>query len=57
MLVSMANINIVKYRKEKNVYVLRYTGNNNIKKIYTFLYEDAFTYLDRKRNKMYLYCQ
>lgn len=42
----------VKIYKSKNIYVLQYTGRNNIKKIYTLLYSNTpVLYMKRKKIK------
>lgn len=51
ILINKANLHATKINKHYGIYKLNYSGNNNIKNIYNFLYNDAHVYLDRKHNK------
>lgn len=48
-------INLCKILKQDNIYTIAYSGNNNIREIYHFLYQDSTIYLDRKRDKFLNY--
>ena len=57
MLVKNAKVNYAKNclktpNSKHKVYSLSYSGNNNIKKIYYYLYKDATIWLDRKKEKL-----
>ncbi len=45
------NINLNKITKIKNIYSLRYSGNKNSLKFFSWLYKDATIYLERKKEK------
>src|SRR5205823_5513441 len=46
------NISIQKLGKNKNISLYSICGNNNIRKIYNFLYSDATLFLSRKKDKL-----
>jgi hypothetical protein len=46
-----ANLNDAKIIKQDNVYRISYSGNNIVKRIYDFLYNETTIHLDRKENK------
>jgi len=50
-LISKTLLNEVKISPHYSVFKLSYSGNNNIKTIYNFLYKNATIYLYRKHNK------
>ena len=51
ILISNKITNKVKIAPHHSVYLLSYSGNNNIRKIHGFLYKNATIWLDRKREK------
>jgi hypothetical protein len=55
ILINKAKLTKTKIYKHKSVYKLVYIGNNNIKKIYQYLYNSSNIYLDRKKDKFMLY--
>ena len=55
ILINKANLNKTKIYKHKSIYKLVYTGNNNIKNIYQFLYNKSNIFLDRKKSKFIVY--
>jgi intein/homing endonuclease len=50
-LVRKCDVNEVKISPKSTIYSLSYSGNNNVKKIYNFLYKNATIFLNRKMIK------
>lgn len=50
-LIKECALSKVKISPKSSIYSLSYSGNNNVKKIYNFLYKNATIFLDRKMNK------
>jgi hypothetical protein len=52
VLESQAELKTNKVCKKSSIFTVSYSGNNNIKKIYNFLYKNCNIFLERKRNKI-----
>lgn len=57
LLIKNIQLSDVKINNRNNIYEIKYAGNNNIRKLYYFLYKDATIFLDRKHNKFKMMLQ
>lgn len=51
ILITNCKLNTIKILKHYSVYKIAYSGNNNVKNIYNFLYKNATIFLNRKQEK------